>query len=210
MHSPTALLRLSLSPAAPAKRPDDSAGPLPLADVGTGAPHSNDALRRAIGMGDAPFRAIMIGELSPSEIEGLLRRQIFGRIGCYADGLVYVVPVNYVYDADSIYGQTGEGMKVRMMRHSPNVCFQVDQVEDIGNWRSAICWGLYEELQGKQAADAMDRLVARLMPVVAMGRSALRHHMTASSIRDAYTAGRGEPLVYRIRLDRKTGRFEQP
>jgi len=152
----------------------------------------------------------MMGELSQSEMESLLRRQFFGRIGCCADGLVYVVPVNYVYEADSIYGHTGEGMKVLMMRRCPNVCFQVDQVDDVGSWRSVIGWGAYEELHGKPASDAMDRLVARLMPIVATGPSARHYHLTAASIRGAYTAGRGEPILYRIHLERKTGRFERP
>ncbi len=152
----------------------------------------------------------MIAELSELEMEGLLRRQIVGRIGCYADGLVYVVPINYVYDAGNVYGQTGDGMKVHMMRRSPNVCFEVDQIDDIGSWQSVIGWGTYEELHGKDASDAADRLVARLMPLVATGRSALHYHMTASSIRGAYTAGRSESVVYRVRLERKTGRSERP
>lgn len=152
----------------------------------------------------------MMGELSESEMESLLRRQFVGRIGCYDDGLIYVVPVNYVYDANSIYGQTGEGMKVRIMRRCPNVCFQVDEIDHVGNWKSVIGWGAYEELHGQQASEAMNQLVARLMPIVATERSAQHYHMTAASIRGAYTAGRGEPIVYRIRLERKTGRFERP
>jgi nitroimidazol reductase NimA-like FMN-containing flavoprotein (pyridoxamine 5'-phosphate oxidase superfamily) len=153
----------------------------------------------------------MIAELTESEMESLLRRQVVGRIGCHADGLVYVVPVNYVYDAGSIYGQTGQGMKVDMMRRNPSVCFEVDQVDDIGNWQSVIGWGTYEELSGKEASDVTNRLVARLMQMVATGRSAHHYHLTGSSIRDAYTAGRGvAAIVYRIRLDRKTGRSERP
>jgi nitroimidazol reductase NimA-like FMN-containing flavoprotein (pyridoxamine 5'-phosphate oxidase superfamily) len=152
----------------------------------------------------------MMGELSESGMQSLLRRQIVGRIGCQADGVIYVVPINYAYDNDNVYGQTAEGMKVRMMRRCPNVCFEVDQVDDVGTWQSVIAWGSYEELRDEQASDAMNRLVARLMPIVATGRAAQRYHLTAESIREAYTAGKGEPIVFRIHLERKTGRFEEP
>ena len=107
----------------------------------------------------------MIGELALSEMDALLGEEIVGRIGCCADDVVYIVPINYVYDGGSVYGHTGEGMKVRIMRAHPNVCFQVDQIEDIGSWRSVIAWGNYEEL----TANRLRRdgsLVARLMAVV--------------------------------------------
>lgn len=150
----------------------------------------------------------VIGELTPGEIEDLLRRQLVGRIGCCADGVVYVVPVNYVYYDHSVYGQTAEGMKTRMMRRQPSVCFEVDEIEGIGIWRSVIAWGTYEELSGDAATEAVDRLVAPFRRIVATEQTGGRYALTTRSIRAAYTAGR-EEVVYRIRLERTTGRFEQ-
>lgn len=48
----------------------------------------------------------MIGKLDQSEIETLLRSEVIGRIGCHAEGQIYIVPVAYVYDGKSIYGHT--------------------------------------------------------------------------------------------------------
>jgi len=60
----------------------------------------------------------------------VLTSQLIGRIGCHADNVTYVVPVSYVYDGDSIYSHTHEGMKINMMRENPDVCFEADKHED--------------------------------------------------------------------------------
>jgi nitroimidazol reductase NimA-like FMN-containing flavoprotein (pyridoxamine 5'-phosphate oxidase superfamily) len=41
----------------------------------------------------------VIGSLTESEIDAVLRSQVLGRLGCNADGRPYVVPVAYAYDA---------------------------------------------------------------------------------------------------------------
>jgi len=93
----------------------------------------------------------MLGKLSDVQIEQVLHEQFVGRIGCYADGKIYVVPVTYVYDDAYIYAHSKEGLKVQMMRKSPQVCFQVDAMENMTNWRSVIVWGEYQELKRKRA-----------------------------------------------------------
>jgi len=32
------------------------------------------------------------------------------------------------------------------MRKNPEVCFQLDVIENLASWRSVICWGTFEEL----------------------------------------------------------------
>ena len=61
-----------------------------------------------------------------------------GRIGCYADNEIYVVPITYAYQDGFIYAHSKEGKKVQMMRQNPKVCFQVDAMENMTNWRSVI------------------------------------------------------------------------
>jgi nitroimidazol reductase NimA-like FMN-containing flavoprotein (pyridoxamine 5'-phosphate oxidase superfamily) len=105
--------------------------------------------------GEAPIR-----ELSRPEIDALLHDELVGRIGCHVDGLTYVVPVIYAYDGDAFYVASREGQKVRMMRTSPDVCFEVDRYER-GSWRSAIVQGRFEELTGEDAVHAIELLAAR-------------------------------------------------
>jgi len=148
----------------------------------------------------------MLGELSPEEIEEVLRSEITGRIGCHADGRTYVVPITYGYQRSYVYCHSPEGLKLRMMRKNPVVCFEVDRVEDLGNWRSVIATGLFEELSGRDVIAAMDVLISRLGQV---GDSARTH--PSYLLRSSETAGvDGRPIVlYRILLTEKTGRFEK-
>ena len=85
-------------------------------------------------------------ELDRGQIDELLREQFVARIGCQADGEVYVVPIIYAYDGDAFYVASVEGRKVELMRAEPRVCFEVDR---------------YEELLGEDAERALDLLAAR-------------------------------------------------
>jgi len=148
----------------------------------------------------------MLGELSPEEIEEVLRSEITGRIGCHADGRTYVVPITYGYQRSYVYCHSPEGLKLRMMRKNPVVCFEVDRVEDLGNWRSVIATGRFEELSGRDVVAAMDVLISRLGQV---GDSARTH--PSYLLRSSETAGVDGRLIvlYRILLTEKTGRFEK-
>jgi len=148
----------------------------------------------------------MLGELTREQIEHLLHREVVGRIGCHAEGRTYVVPVNYVYDGEFLYGHAAEGMKLRMMRANPDVCFQVDHRSGLSDWQSVIAWGTFEELQGHEAMRAMELLLDRLLPLLASeGAPATRDEARA-------TLAAGTPVerlaLYRIRLRERTGRFE--
>lgn len=149
----------------------------------------------------------MLGELSPDQIDRLLRSEVIGRIGCHAEGCTYVVPVTYVYDGQCIYGHTRDGLKVRLMRQNPSVCFEVDHVTNLANWKSVIARGTFEELHGPDAVTAMDQLIARLMSIMRSETSVPPQAFDTSSSRRLET-GATEAIVYRIVLTEKTGRFE--
>lgn len=104
----------------------------------------------------------VIEELDEREIDAFLRRQRVGRVGCHAGGRTYVVPVVYVWVDECVYVQSIEGRKIEMMRANPGVCFEVDQHEPDGSWRSVILEGTYEELEGGRAEAALALLVRRL------------------------------------------------
>lgn len=148
----------------------------------------------------------MLGQLNRDQIERVLHAEVTGRIGCHADGRTYVVPVTYAYRDGSIFGHTAEGMKVRMMRKNPHVCFEVDHIRDLANWQSVIAWGIYEELQGEAAVEAMDFLIDRLEPFATSttGPSRDGHPSEAGPAADG-----GKLVTYRIVLTEKTGRFER-
>ena len=145
----------------------------------------------------------MLGELSADEIEQLLLRETVGRIGCQAEGRVYIVPITYAYDGDCVYAHSADGLKLRTMRANPNVCFQIEAVADPAHWQSVVAWGTYQELSGADEERAAGFLRARFQhtPVSETALRTLRFHGVAQEA--------ARTILYRIRLDEKTGRFER-
>jgi nitroimidazol reductase NimA-like FMN-containing flavoprotein (pyridoxamine 5'-phosphate oxidase superfamily) len=135
----------------------------------------------------------MIGVLSQDEIEGLLRRNSIGRIGCSVGDHPYVVPIHYTYDGSFIYAYSGPGRKIAMMREQPCIAFQVDEIQGWNAWRSVVVEGRYEELTDPDArATAIDRLTragAKLVP--------------------KSTKPNGHLVLFRLQLAEKSGRFEE-
>lgn len=157
----------------------------------------------------------MLGELNAEQIETLLRSEVIGRIGCHAGGRTYVVPVTYAYEAGVVYAHSGDGLKIRMMRENPRVCFEVDRMENMANWQSVIGWGTFRELAGDEAHQAMHTLITRLMPLLTSATSIPSHGLgpeaqggEARGEHRADTQGRSA-VLYAITLDEKTGRFEK-
>ena len=146
----------------------------------------------------------MLCELNDLEIDALLRTERVGRIGCHAGGITYVVPVGYAYDGDSIVTLSPEGMKLRMMRENPRVCFEVEHIEHWTNWRTVIAWGNFEELAGDAAQDARKLLHATSTPLME-----LELKLRASEPGQASGTAGAELVVCRIKLDERTGRCER-
>jgi nitroimidazol reductase NimA-like FMN-containing flavoprotein (pyridoxamine 5'-phosphate oxidase superfamily) len=136
----------------------------------------------------------MILELSPGEVDELLRAQVVGRIGCHAGGLTYVVPVIYAYADDGVYVASIEGQKIRMMRENPRICFEVDEYDGAGGWRSVIVQGVYEELDAAGAEHAVRLLAERF-----------RRGGEGGPRRERATDGR-PTVCFRIRVLEATGR----
>jgi hypothetical protein len=150
----------------------------------------------------------MIGELDDGQIESVLRSEVIGRIGCHDAGRPYVVPITYAYDGHAVYGHSTEGQKLHMMRANPFVCFEVEQVDDLANWRSVVAFGEFTELGGSEAQAARQLLINRFAALVT---SETAHPNTEAS--DSPPHGHGatgqSAVLYRIELQEKTGRFEK-
>jgi Pyridoxamine 5'-phosphate oxidase len=78
----------------------------------------------------------MTGELVAEQIDHMLHLEVVGRIGCHASGRTHVVPLTYTYDGHAIYAFSFEGLKLRIMRENPEVCFEVDRFNTLASWRA--------------------------------------------------------------------------
>ncbi|SRR5579862_9332260 len=147
----------------------------------------------------------MFGTLTEQETEDILKRQFLGRIGCHADSMTYVVPISYAYDGKSVYCHTQEGMKIKMMRKNPSVCFEVDNLENMATWKSVIAWGKFEEItESAQRDQALKILLSRVYPFVSSKKMHLGVHWPFAP--DDTNEIKG--VVFKIVLHQKTGRFE--
>lgn len=149
----------------------------------------------------------MLGELKEIEIDTLLRQQVIGRIACYADGSLYIVPVNYVYDGSFIYCHSSMGKKIEMMRKNSEVCFEVEDINTLFRWKSVIVWGRFEEITAaEKKQQAMQGLIHRIMPFSDKPNDHPSHGITE---KESDIGTRVELIIYRIKVEKKTGRFEE-
>lgn len=150
----------------------------------------------------------MIGRLRDDEIEELLLSSVMGRLGCNDGEKMYVVPINYVYDGKYIIAHSLVGMKIEMMRKNPNVCFEVDEVKDFTNWKSVIAWGEYQELVAERERYAAMKLFVDRMLRMKISETAAPPELSEQRVHPR-SPGNIRPVIYRILLSEKTGRFEK-
>ena len=148
----------------------------------------------------------MLGELNETQIDSLLLSQVVGRIGCTDGKSPYITPVTYVFDGKDIIGQTKEGLKLKIMRKNPRVCFEVDVMSGMTNWQSVIITGTFCELKGKKADKAREYLFEHVMPLMTSSSIHSHEHEVDDEVDDS---NRVKPVMYRIKIKEKSGRFEK-
>jgi len=148
----------------------------------------------------------MLGELSYEEIKDVLENNFVGRIGCSDGQKIYVVPISYLFKNDGVICHSRDGMKVRMMRINPNVCFEVDEIKNYENWRSVIAWGAYRELRGAEEAEAR-----QFFSEVMLSQKASLTSLPPDSVAENQlnTKTIGDSVFYKITFSEVTGRFER-
>ena len=148
----------------------------------------------------------MLGTLTTKQCEHVLRSELVGRIGCYAAGRVYVVPVAYVFHKDHIYAHSKEGLKIMMMRKNAKVCFEVESRESMNNWRTVILWGKYEELKTLQE----QREVTKILNDRFIGYTTSDTVLPTPFLNSSKQVEKArKPVFYRISIDEISGRFEK-
>jgi nitroimidazol reductase NimA-like FMN-containing flavoprotein (pyridoxamine 5'-phosphate oxidase superfamily) len=148
----------------------------------------------------------MFGELNDTLVENILKTQFIGRIGCHANGITYVVPVTYVYNGMYVYAHSVKGMKIDMMRINPEVCFEVEVMQNMANWQSVIAWGKFEEITNmEEKQQAMQKIISRMRPMITSETTQPTHGLNTHT----QDVGNHQAILFRIKLNKKTGRFEK-
>lgn len=139
-------------------------------------------------------------------MENLLHSQLIGRLACIQENEPYIVPMAYAYDGTYILGQTVPGLKLRILRQNPKVCFEVDQLIDLRNWKSVIVYGTFRETSGMQLPQARQWLFDRIYPLSTPSQVHGHEHAVDAQVIDDT---RIKPVLFAIEIERMTGRYER-
>lgn len=149
----------------------------------------------------------MIDVLTDNEIDEVLKENNFGRIGCNDGFNTYVYPVNYLFMDNYIFCHSQAGSKIEIMRRNNRVCFQVDTVIDITHWKSVMILGEYQELSDERDRFyAMKAFIDRLIQLKIHQKDIPAFPEVHSDKSKHYFQNR--PIIYRILIEEKSGRFE--
>jgi nitroimidazol reductase NimA-like FMN-containing flavoprotein (pyridoxamine 5'-phosphate oxidase superfamily) len=141
---------------------------------------------------------VLIHEVSQEECRVVLQRSRFARLACARRDQPYVVPISVYVDGEYLYSFSTVGQKIDWMRANPKVCVELDDIEDESHWTTVLVFGRYEELTDAPAdRDARNR-ARELMEQ--------RREFWLPAAAKLPSAEHPTPVVYRIRIDRLTGR----
>ncbi len=138
-----------------------------------------------------------IDEMSSKEIYELLEQIGYGHLGCIHEGKPYVMPMHYYLENADIYLFTTVGMKTHDIDANPEVCLQVEEINDLLHWRSVIVNGRASRLTEQQDINQALEFIKEHNPTLspAINRTWI----------DAQ--GRSEAIaIYRIRESEMSGR----
>jgi hypothetical protein len=110
------------------------------------------------------------------EMELLLERMPVGRLAVTTEEGPYIVAVNYLFFAGSIYFHSGlAGRKMDALRADPRVCFMVDEIGPQVLWeqgcgisqlyKSVVCFGKVAFVEGQAEKKAiLEKMVQKYVP----------------------------------------------
>jgi nitroimidazol reductase NimA-like FMN-containing flavoprotein (pyridoxamine 5'-phosphate oxidase superfamily) len=150
----------------------------------------------------------MIGELTADQIEEMLHGNHLARLACNDGFRSYIVPVSYVYDGSSLVLHSQPGKKIRIMRDNPQVCLLVDEIRSATSWKSVVVTGMYRELVSeRERFEAMRLFIEKTLPLK-ISETAVLPEVTDKRF-PSQVGPVSRPVIYRIIIDAKTGRFEK-
>ena len=146
----------------------------------------------------------MLGTLNESEIEAILEGNYLGRIACREGNEIYIVPITYFYEHKTVICHSYEGRKLEMMRNTPEVGFEVEEIKDHRHWKCVNARGLFEEITDPEKL----REAKAMLSDSALNRKASLTALPPAEMPPRSAQPHGPSIFYRIRLFNLSGRFE--
>lgn len=150
----------------------------------------------------------MLGILNQDQINNVLLSQVMGRLACTDGKSPYIIPVTYIFEGEYLYGQSNEGTKLEIMRKNPNVCVEVDIMANMQNWQCVLVFGTFEELKGDLSEQAREKLYSRIFTLMTSSTVHKFEHGDDAVV-GIDESDKVKQIMYRIKIDTVTGRFEK-
>jgi len=141
---------------------------------------------------------VLIHELTDDECRAVLAGSRLARLACSRYDQPYVVPVFVEFDEGYLYGFATLGQKIEWMRENPKVCLEIDAVADTTHWTTVVVFGGYEEITDAPKDSAARERARELLES--------RPGFWLPAAAKLTPVEHPVPVVYRIRIDRMTGR----
>jgi len=145
---------------------------------------------------------MVIHEMTDIACRALLGRSHVVRLACAQNNQPYIVPFHVDMDGEWLYGFATLGQKIEWMRQNPLVCVQIEELTTEEQWESVLVYGQYEELPHTPEYEEARGVAERLFQMRPMW------WQPASTPLDTHQPR--APIVFRIRIDRVTGRRAAP
>jgi nitroimidazol reductase NimA-like FMN-containing flavoprotein (pyridoxamine 5'-phosphate oxidase superfamily) len=129
----------------------------------------------------------------------LLRNKV-GRLAFSFHDRVDIQPIHYVYERGWLYGRTSEGDKIASLTHNQWIAFEVDEIEDVFEWRSIVIhgslWILHPSgsLRAEEVWKKASELVSRIVPGALTERDPVSFRQTLFRIAVSDVRGRAASM----------------
>ncbi len=144
-------------------------------------------------------------DLPTSESAHVFRNNYIGHLAYLSKGKPSVIPINYYFDPTEniIISYTAEGHKIDAMRKNNSVAVQVEEMQSMFNWESAMVHGKFEELKGSVAKQKLHQSTEGIKSIIRQ-----KEHKEVEFINEFWSKiyARGIPIVYQIKILEMVGK----
>ncbi|MUP45962.1 flavin mononucleotide-binding protein [Gramella sp. BOM4] len=138
-------------------------------------------------------------KLPKDECLFLLKNNYLGHLAYLNRGIPETLPITYFFDEGtrSIISYSGEGVKIKMMREKPQVSFQVEEIQNLKEWKSVLIYGRFEELEAIDAKNKLHQFSEGVKSILQKKENINLDYLNEFSSKVVTPAN---PIVYRINI----------
>jgi nitroimidazol reductase NimA-like FMN-containing flavoprotein (pyridoxamine 5'-phosphate oxidase superfamily) len=143
--------------------------------------------------------------LEATEHIEILSNNYVGNLAYISGASPYIVPMTYYHDSASntITSYSSDGHKIAAMRKNPAVALIVNEITSVADWQSVQVHGTFEELTGIDAKHMLREFSEGVKNILSRAKGKEAQYISDFS---AKIEAEGAPIVFRIKIDKITGK----